>query len=123
MDDTVAEATVKYRWFNQNPFNSMFWAVQGMAAEFTTGVLMMDQIKQSGKPISMLVANNKATFTKKARGRIRFCCEDGALIKTALERAIATGEGQTLWMTARGTDEEGDVVSIFDFEWTVRLRR
>ena len=29
--------TVKHRWINQNPFKSMFWAVQGMAAEFATG--------------------------------------------------------------------------------------
>jgi hypothetical protein len=28
---------VKHRWINQNPFNSMFWAVQGLAAEMTTG--------------------------------------------------------------------------------------
>jgi hypothetical protein len=33
----VCEVTVKHRWFNQNPFNSMYFAVQAMAAEFTTG--------------------------------------------------------------------------------------
>ncbi|HEA31083.1 MAG TPA: thioesterase, partial [Leeuwenhoekiella sp.] len=31
--------TVRHRWINQNPFKSMFWAVQGMAAELSTGVL------------------------------------------------------------------------------------
>ena len=33
------EASVKLKWINQNPFRSMFWAVQGMAAELTCGVL------------------------------------------------------------------------------------
>ena len=54
------EAKVKHRWINQNPFKSMFWAVQGMAAELTTGVLLMQEIQSSNQKISMLVVNNKA---------------------------------------------------------------
>ncbi|MFY7730726.1 MAG: DUF4442 domain-containing protein, partial [Flavobacterium sp.] len=53
--------SVKHRWINQNPFNSMYFAVQAMAAELSTGALVMYHIKQSGKKISMLVANNKGT--------------------------------------------------------------
>lgn len=43
----------------------MYFAVQAMAAEFTTGALVMFHIKSSGKNISMLVAQNKAVFTKR----------------------------------------------------------
>ena len=43
------ETTVKHRWFNQNPFNSLYFAVQAMAAEFTTGALVIYQIKESKK--------------------------------------------------------------------------
>ncbi|MBQ4914729.1 DUF4442 domain-containing protein [Maribacter sp. MMG018] len=122
MDKEKAIVSVKYKWFNQNPFNSMFWAVQGMAAELTTGAMMMDQIKETGKRISMLVANNKANFSKKATGKITFTCEDGHKIKEALDKTIATGEGQTIWMKSIGVNEDGVVVSTFDFEWTVRLK-
>ncbi|MEJ2163772.1 MAG: thioesterase, partial [Robiginitalea sp.] len=37
LSDRHALASVKYRWINQNPFKSMYWAVQGMAAELATG--------------------------------------------------------------------------------------
>ena len=47
--DTTCVVSVKHRWINQNPFNSMFWAVQGMAAELTTGALVMSKVKLSGK--------------------------------------------------------------------------
>ncbi|MEG0697384.1 MAG: thioesterase, partial [Algoriella sp.] len=30
---------VKLGFLNQNPFKSMFWAVQGMAAEFSSGLM------------------------------------------------------------------------------------
>ncbi|MDP2685978.1 MAG: DUF4442 domain-containing protein [Aequorivita sp.] len=114
--------TVKHRWINQNPFNSMFWAVQGMAAELSTGAMVMAKIRDSNRKISMLVANNKATFTKKAKGRILFNCKDGALIDQAIEKAIITGEGQTVWMKSEGRDAVGDIVSIFEFEWTVKVK-
>lgn len=113
---------VKHRWINQNPFNSMYFAVQAMAAELTTGALVMLHIKESGKKISMLVANNKGTFTKKARGRITFACNDGHLVKEAIGRAVATGEGQTFWMKSTGTDEAGDTVSQMEFEWSIKVK-
>lgn len=122
IDSAKCIATVKHRWINQNPFNSMFWAVQGMAAELTTGAMVMMQIKASGKKISMLVANNNANFSKKATGRITFTCEQGHLVDEAIKAALSTGEGQTLWMQAVGVDEAGDVVSTFNFEWTLKVK-
>ncbi|RXG11275.1 putative protein DUF4442 [Leeuwenhoekiella aestuarii] len=114
--------TVTHKWINQNPFNSMFWAVQGMAAELSTGTMVIAQIKNSGKKISMLVANNKASFTKKATGRITFNCNDGHKIKEAIAKTIESGEGQTFWMKSVGTNKDGVVVSTFDFEWTVKVK-
>lgn len=101
----------------------MFWAVQGMAAEFTTGIMVSTAIRQSGRKISMLVQNNNAHFSKKATGRITFTCEDGHLIAAALKQTIATGEGQTIWMKSVGVNQDGVVVSTFNFEWTVRLKQ
>jgi len=114
--------TVKHRWFNQNPFNSIYFAVQAMAAELTTGALVMMQIKNSGRKISMLVANNKGNFTKKATGRITFTCNDGHLIAEAIKQTIATGEGQTFWMKSVGVNEKGEQVSELDFEWSIKLK-
>lgn len=122
LDDTTCEASVKHKWINQNPFRSMFWAVQGMAAELTTGALMMSQIQESGKRISMLVLNNNASFTKKATGRITFSCEQGNQVTEAIQKTIETGEGQTVWMKSVGLNEEGIVVSTFNFEWTVKVK-
>ena len=122
LTNEICIVSVKHRWINQNPFNSMFWAVQGMAAELSTGALVMSKIKESGKNISMLVLNNKASFTKKATGRITFECHDGLLIDDAIKKTIETGEGQTIWMKSIGRNEEGVEVSSFNFEWTLKLK-
>lgn len=122
IDPERCVTSVRHRWINQNPFKSMFWAVQGMAAELSTGALVMSCIRESGKPVSMLVANNKANFSKKATGRITFICEDGALIRETIQRTIDSGEGQTCRMHSVGKNAKGEIVSEFDFEWTVKLK-
>jgi len=123
IDETECCVGVTHRWINQNPFNSMYFAVQAMAAELSTGALVMSKVRSSGHNISMLVAQNKATFSKKATGRIKFTCHDGQQVNKAIERTIATGEGQTMWMKAIGINEEGVEVSVFEFEWTVKLKQ
>lgn len=122
IDDTMCSVTVKHRWMNQNPFNSMYFAVQAMAAELSTGALVMNHIQKSDKKISMLVASNKANFTKKATGRITFVCKDGHLAEKTIQEAIASGEGQTFWMKSIGINEKGEQVSEMDFEWSVRAK-
>ena len=118
----TCKVNVKHSWINQNPFKSMYFAVQAMAAEFTTGALVMFHIKSSGKNISMLVAQNKAVFTKKATGKITFTCNQGKEIAECIENAIRTNEGQTIWLTSIGINENGEQVSEMQFQWTIKSR-
>lgn len=114
--------SVKHRWINQNPFNSMYFAVQAMAAELTTGALVMLHIQESAKNIGMLVLSNTSVFTKKATGRITFVCENGNEIQSAIENTIETGQSQTFWLKSVGTNEKGEQVSEMNFEWTIKLK-
>lgn len=122
LTNTQAVVTVTHKWINQNPFKSMYFAVQSMAAELSTGALVIKKIQECGKPISMLVTNHNGKFTKKAVGKIRFICEDGSLINEVLKQAIKTGEGQTVIMKSVGIDEDGDIVSTYEFEWSVKVK-
>ncbi|WP_372792386.1 DUF4442 domain-containing protein [Lutibacter sp.] len=122
LDKIKAVVSVRFKWINQNPFNSMYFAVQSMAAELTTGAIVIKKIRESGKNISMLVTNHNGRFSKKAVGLITFTCTDGNLIDEALKRTIATGEGQTITMKSIGINENGEEVSAYEFEWSVKLK-
>lgn len=122
IDNNKCIVVVKHRWINQNPFHSMYWAVQGMAAELATGALVMNKIKNSKKSVSMLVISNKASFNKKAKGLITFCCTQGTDVDSVIKIAIETGEGQRFFLTAAGVDSNGDQVCSFDFEWSIKLK-
>ena len=122
IDNDKCIVTVRHRWINQNPFKSMFWAVQAMAAEFSTGALMTSKIQESGKQISLLVVSNNSKFTKKATGKITFTCKEGQLIDDTIKKAIETGDGQTIWLQSVGINEDSIVVSTFNFEWSIKLK-
>lgn len=114
---------VTHNWFNKNPFESIYFAVQSMAAELTTGALLMYHIKRYNANMSMLVISNESSFSKKARGKIEFFCIDGPIIKAAVKKAISTKEPQKIWIESRARNQVGEEVSHFRFEWSIKLKR
>ena len=121
ISDTKCEVKVRFKWINQNPYRSMFWAVQGMAAELTTGMLLTKSIQESNTNISMLLVGNKSNFYKKAVGKIKFICDQGEAAKELID-LTKKNITHKAWLKAKGFDETGDMVSEFDFEWSCKKR-
>ncbi len=115
--------SVQFDFLNQNPFGSMFWAVEGMAAEFAGGMMLVSKIEQSKQNIASLVVKNECIFHKKALGKISFTCNEGAKIDEAIAATVATGEAQTILLTSIATDEDGDKVGTFIFTWSIKARK
>ena len=118
------QATVKitHKWMNQNPFKSMFWAAQGMAAEMSTGVLVMKAIEDSKEDVSMLITHQEASFYKKATGEILFTCKGGNEISKAIKMSKINKEGQVVQLITEGKNENGVVVSKFSFDWSLKVK-
>ena len=122
IDESKCEVKVRFKWINQNPYRSMFWAVQAMAAELTTGMLLTKSIQDSNSDISMLLVSNKSSFYKKAVGKITFVCDEGEIAKQLINSTIKNSTSKA-WFKAKGYDEAGDQVSEFDFEWSCKKRK
>ena len=118
----MARISIRYSYFNQNPFKSIYFACQAMAAEMSTGLLAMGYIDSHSKEISMLVLDLKCKFTKKAVGKIQFVCEDGNLVKDSIQKAVDTNEGVLCEMISKGYDEKGDCVSSFKILWSFKTK-
>jgi len=113
---------IKHRWINQNPFKSMFWAAQGMAAELSTGILVMQAIEQSKERVSMLVTQQQANFYKKATGKIIFSSTSNMNLKALIIDSKEKEEGKSFQLISEGKDERGVIVSKFFFEWSVKVK-
>lgn len=117
--------TVPYNWRSQNPFRSTYFAAQAAAAEFSTGVLASMAIYNRGK-ISMLITGMTAEYIKKVDKLATFTCTSGADFFEAAQRAIDSGEGQSITVESIGTmpDKDGKpmVVSKFYFTWSLKAK-
>ena len=122
INEGKCEVKVRFKWINQNPYRSMFWAVQAMAAELTTGMLLTKSIQDSNSDISMLLVSNKSSFYKKAVGKITFVCDEGEIAKQLINSTIKNTTSKASFK-AKGYDEAGDQVSEFDFEWSCKKRK
>ncbi len=123
LDRHKAAVTVSYKWFNQNPFRSLYFAIQSMAAEMSTGLLASGHIYQRNPPVSMLVVGLEASFVKRAVDTITFTCHDGGAILQAVERTLQSGTGEMVTCKSIGTNLAGEVVSEFAITWSFKAKK
>lgn len=114
--------TVPYGWRSQNPFRSTYFAAQAMAAELSTGALVLLAAEDAGVPFSTLIVDVHATFSKKATATATFECRGGNAVFAAVREARETGEACQVALDTVGTMADGTEVSRFTFTWSVKAR-
>jgi hypothetical protein len=122
IDEQHCVVTVPYKWFSQNPFRSTYFACLAMAAEMSSGSLAMAHVYKRVPAVSMLVVKFEASYFKKATGRTRFACMDGALLLNAIEKAVATGEPQVCTTTSTGINQAGEKVAECLITWSFKVK-
>lgn len=123
LDTQQGVVSVPFKWLSQNPFKSVYFATQAMAAEMSTGVLGLMAIQGREKHVSMLVTKLEATYTKKASARVYFTCSNGQAIFDAVATTLQTGEGVTVSCTSIGRLHDGTEVSTFKIEWSFKAKK
>lgn len=113
---------IRYSWFSMNPFKSIYFAVEAMAAEMCSGMLAFGQVYQRTPKVSMLVVKMEVAFLKKATGVILFSCEDGEMIQNAINEAITSGEGKTIVCKSLGKNSNNDIVAEFNITWSFKAK-
>lgn len=117
-----AVLTIRFSWLTQNPFRSIYFACLAMAAEISTGLLVMNGVYKSTPAISMLVIKNQSSFFKKAVGKISFTCKDGNEIAEAIQKAKKSEDGVVIDVKSVGVTETGDTVAEFIFTWSLKVK-
>lgn len=122
LDEQKCETTVPFKWFSQNPFRSTYFACLSMAAEMSTGALAMIHLADK-PPVSMLVLKVNGDYKKKAVGVTTFTCDQGEVIKKAIEETIATGEPQIVNLSSIGRNGNGETIAEFEISWSFMKRK
>ncbi|MEO5781641.1 MAG: DUF4442 domain-containing protein [Ginsengibacter sp.] len=123
IDEAKCIVSVPSKWLTQNPFRSTYFASLAMAAEMSTGVLGMMHVYKRKPPISMLITNMEASYSKKATRKTLFVCEAGKQIYDAIENCIATGQSKSIKVQSTGKNKNGELIATFLFIWSFKLKQ
>jgi hypothetical protein len=131
LDEELSVAVVPFRWCNKNPFRSMYFAVQSMAAELSTAAPVFMALKGIDADVAVIIVDLKAEFVKKAQTKVYFQCLAYEEIKEAVYQLNDAGDGSeggatnntaTVTIKTVGKDDAGDEVAIFYFTWSFKRR-
>lgn len=123
LDARKCTISVPFKWLNQNPFQSTYFAVLSMAGEMSQGLIAYGTVYKADPQIAMIVTAVQADFIKKAKGRIFFTCDNGDLLLDTVRRAIGSAEGAKQWVESIGRNEEGEEVARFRVEWSFKAKQ
>lgn len=112
--------SVPYKWLTRNPFRSTYFASLAMAAEMSTGVLVLSNTYKRKPSISMLITKMEANYLKKATGTTWFTCTDGVKITEVVNAAGKEKVGKIISVKSIGRNKNQEPVAEFLFTWSIK---
>jgi hypothetical protein len=86
-----------------------------------TGLLALTALQEQ-VPMSMLVTQIRAEFLKKADRTLTFSCSEGAEIEAAVQRALQSGQAQSITVRATGQLPDGAHASTVWITWSFKKK-
>ncbi|MEO1253659.1 MAG: thioesterase [Bacteroidota bacterium] len=123
LDENKCTTSVPFKYLNKNPFKSTYFAVQSMAAELSTATPCLLAVTGKNPSVAFIIVEIKASFSKKATGRVYFNCEDGSKAFDAVEKCIQSKEASEASFKTIGRMKDGTIVSEFEFTWSFKQRQ
>ena len=122
LDESGCAVALPGGWRTRNPFGSMYFAAQAMAAEMSTGAPAMMLAEGASASVSMLVREVRGVFTRRIVGPATFTFADIGAMHAAVDRAVASGESETFVARSTGRTAAGEPASDFEVTWSFKRR-
>ncbi len=122
MDENEATVSIPLSWRTRNPFGSIYFVGQMAAAEYSTALFVYSRILLADN-VKFIVKEAKAEFVGRTSGRTYFTCDDPDMIDSAIQKAIETGEQQTVLLPSTGRLKSGEIVSKVWITWTFKHKK
>jgi len=110
LDEKGCGVLIPFGWRSRNHVGSMYFGALCAGADLAGGLPAARLIWDQHPKVSLVFADLKAEFLKRADGDTLFTCEDGYAVAAAVRQADASGERVTLpvGVVATVPDRYGD---------------
>ena len=118
INEESCTVVLRDRWWIRNPFGSVFWAVMSMAAELSTGALVLAYTQQPG--IQFILVGFEGKFLKKAKGKSFYFCHAGKEVARSASNILNTTAPDIIILPVLAQDASGQLLAEFKCHWQLR---
>lgn len=126
LSETRCVVRIPLRRWTRNHLGSMYFGSLAIGADCAGGLLAMNQIKRSGRPVSLVFKSFQAAFLKRPESDVYFICEEGEAIRAQVQRALACEERVTepmhIQAAVKGPAGAFEPVAEFTLELSLKRR-
>ncbi|MFN5910151.1 MAG: PaaI family thioesterase [Bacteroidota bacterium] len=121
LDDTHAEIFIRLSRRTKNHLGSMYFGALTVGADAAAGIHVFYYADKFDRKISVAFKSMSANFLKRPESDVVFRCEEGELVRDAIQRSISSGQrrNQDVNITAFNTSEE--IVATFILTVSVKV--
>lgn len=120
LDDQNIEVKIRLRRRSKNHLNSMYFGALAVGADVSAGVHAFYYAEKMGKKVSFAFKSMQVDFLKRAESDVIFRCEDGLIVRQAIEDSISQGVRINQQIKVNALNSEKEVVAAFVMEISVR---
>jgi hypothetical protein len=113
---------IKLRRRTKNHLKSMYFGALAVGADVTAGLHAFYFCDELNVRPSFAFKGMKAEFLKRAETDVEFSCDEGAIIREQVLKAIQTNERQNHWVKVIAKDLNGEIVALFEMEISVKIK-
>lgn len=122
INDNDVIVKIKLRRRTKNHLKSMYFGVLAVGADVTAGLHAFYFCDELNVRPSFAFKAMKSEFVKRAETDVVFSCNEGALVREQVLRAIQTNERQNHWVKVTARDLNGEIVALFEMEISVKIK-
>jgi acyl-coenzyme A thioesterase PaaI-like protein len=122
INDTEVVVKIRLRRRTRNHLKSMYFGVLAVGADVTAGLHAFYFCDELNVRPSFAFKAMKSEFIKRAETDVIFTCDEGAVVREQVLKAIQTNERQNHWVKVTAKDLNGDVVALFEMEISVKIK-
>lgn len=122
IDDENVIVRIRLRRRTKNHLKSMYFGALAVGADVTAGLHAFYFCDELNVRPSFAFKGMRAEFLKRAETDVEFSCDEGAIIREQVLKAIQTNERQNHWVKVTAKDLNGEVVALFEMEISVKIK-
>jgi len=122
LNDTDVEVRIRLRRGTKNHLKSMYFGALAVGADVAAGIHTFYFAEKLGKKVSFAFKGMNAEFLKRAESDIIFKCNQGDLIRRAIEKSEKEQIRINETVVVNAIDNQGEVVAKFDMIVSVRVK-